>query len=330
VGATLGTTLELDQYGSNLSASSDVLPSLRLLDASKTSAVAGGTLGAIEESIESGELDSHLTDPLASWVDDSQQAEGPPAKVARRSAGESEVETVEESEGEELEVQGAVAVGDLRSEVAVATPLAQGLRSKAIYYKRAQTTPATAVRKSARNAAVAPGTSALARAQQLTAEKNLEGKSATTTTSSGKEKGNDFAVLDIFPDSHLSSVVSDSCMLFIPSAGEPGEALSIIRAKEKVQAAIAETARRLAREAEAAAGSEAQGEASEEGSALPQSVQELAPPEAGASASASRAKARRATAKITSAETRSRPLRKCVKASVRAVSTRQYKRRSSS
>jgi hypothetical protein len=70
--------------------------------------------------------------------------------------------------------------------VAVATPLAQGPRSKAIYYKRAQTTPATAVRKSARNATVAPGTSALARAQQLTAEKNLEGKTTTTTTI-GKE-----------------------------------------------------------------------------------------------------------------------------------------------
>jgi hypothetical protein len=176
---------------------------------------------------------------------------------------------------------------------------------------------------------VAPRTSALARAQQLTAEKNLEGK----TTLIGKEKGNDFAVLDIFPDSHLSFVVTDSCMLFIPSAGEPGEALSIIRAKEKVQAALAETARRLAREAEAAAVSEAQGVASEEDSALPQSVQDPAPLEAGASATiapATLAKARRATAKDKSGETRSRPLRKCVKASVRPVSTRQYKRRSSS
>jgi hypothetical protein len=79
--------------------------------------------------------------------------------------------------------------------------------------------------------------------------------------------------------------------------------------------------------------SEAQGVASEEDSALPQSVQDPAPLEAGASASvepATRAKARRATAKVKSGETRSRPLRKCVKASVRPVSTRQYKRRSSS
>jgi hypothetical protein len=152
----------------------------------------------------------------------------------------------------------------------------------------------------------------LARAQQLSTEKNLEGR----MTLIGKEKGNDFDVLDILPDSHLSSVVTDSCLVFNPSAGEPEEALSIIRAKEKVQAAIAETACRLAREAEAAAAAEvaanqsvAQGEATAD--------QVLA--EAGASTSAAR--------RGGSGASRSRPIRSCVKATVRPASMRQYKRR---
>jgi hypothetical protein len=70
-----------------------------------------------------------------------------------------------------------------------------------------------------------------------------------------------FSVLDLLPDSRLSSVISDSCIVFVPSAGSPGEALSLLRAKEKVQAALAEVALRkeqevvvhAAREATAAA-----------------------------------------------------------------------------
>jgi hypothetical protein len=303
-------------------------------------------LGAIEESLESGEMESHLTDPLASWVEDSQQAEGPPAKVARRSlpspppaVGVEGVELVEMETVDESDVEELVVGGDLRAEVAVATPIAQGPRSKAVYFKRGQSTPASAVRKSARNSSVAPGTSALARAQQLTAEKNLEGKTAPASAI-GKEKGNDFSVLDILSDSHLTSVVTDSCMMFVPSAREPEEALSIVRAKEKVQAAMAETARRLAREAEtAAANLEAAGaptaqEAADEvdPALLPPCAQGEGLSEAGASTArtpVTRAKSRPAAAEGQSAAPRSRPLRKCVKASVRAVSTRQYKRRSS-
>ncbi|XP_051230055.1 uncharacterized protein [Lolium perenne] len=195
VGASLGVALVLDQYGSNLSASAEVLPSLPLLDSSKLMpGVQSDHLGAIEESLESGEMESHLTDPLASWVEDSQQAEGPPAKVARRSlpspppaVGVEGVELVEMETVDESDVEEQVVGGDLRAEVAVATPIAQGPRSKAVYFKRGQSTPASAVRKSARNSSVAPGTSALARAQQLTAEKNLEGKTAPASAI-GKEK----------------------------------------------------------------------------------------------------------------------------------------------
>jgi hypothetical protein len=85
------------------------------------------------------------------------------------------------------------------------------------------------------------------KAQQLAADKNLE----TVVTNKGVDKGTDFAVLDILPDSHLSSIVKDSCIVFSPSKGSPGEALSIVRAKERVQAALAATTRRLRLETEA-------------------------------------------------------------------------------
>jgi hypothetical protein len=43
-------------------------------------------------------------------------------------------------------------------------------------------------------------------------------------------------------------MITDSCIVSVPSAGSPGEALSILRAKEKVQAALAEVANHKERE----------------------------------------------------------------------------------
>ncbi|KAK1696065.1 hypothetical protein QYE76_012762 [Lolium multiflorum] len=87
------------------------------------------------------------------------------------------------------------------------------------------------------------GTSTIVKAQCLAAEKNLEGKC--------KESGTSAEVLGFLSDSHLSEVILDSGMVFRPSAGTQAEALSIIRAKEMVQAALAATTRRLELEAEA-------------------------------------------------------------------------------
>jgi hypothetical protein len=156
--------------------------------------------------------------------------------------GELVMSEVETGGGQRL--QGPV-LQDLQKEAQVGTPMARGPRSMAIPYVR-KATPATTsvVRKSARNAGGASAVSILERAQQLTADKNLENAKVA-------EKGTDFSVLDLFPDSHLSSVVKESCVIFSPAVGSPGEALSIIRAKEKVQAALAATARRLKLEAEA-------------------------------------------------------------------------------
>jgi hypothetical protein len=140
---------------------------------------------------------------------------------------------------------------DLQREVQVGTPLVRGPRSMAIPYARKSTpTPASAVRKSARHSNGASAVSVLEKAKLLAADKNLE--NAKTV-----EKGTNFSVLDLLPDSHLTSVVKDSCVIFSPSVGSPGEALSIIRAKEQVQAALAATSRRLKLEAEAKKAAEA-------------------------------------------------------------------------
>jgi hypothetical protein len=307
-------------------------------------------------SMDSADLDSQLTDPAPSWVDDSQQAEGPPAKLARLSpakgqaAGE-DVEVLDASDDDDLPRPGEDAARkNLLQELSQATPLVQARRSKAVYSKRA--TPSSTVRKSARSQGVAAGTSALVRAQRLTAEKNLEGKTCTDTVTN---KGNDFAILDLLPDDHLSSVVRDSCLVFSPTMGCPGEALSIIRAKEKVQAALAETSRRLEQEAAAAKAAAAAGASAEapreelaaaaavaprvervEGDELPRAERaegeepptggvgplgELDGPGAGAQAPVSVDPA------SPPPPPRSRPKRSCVKVPALAVSKRQYKKR---
>jgi hypothetical protein len=96
-------------------------------------------------------------------------------------------------------------------------------------------------RKSSRLTGGASSTSAMEKAKRRTTERNLD---------SDAGRPDSFSVLDLLPDSRLSSVIADSCIVFVPSAGSPGEALSLIRAKEKVQAALAEVA--LHKEQEAA------------------------------------------------------------------------------
>jgi hypothetical protein len=338
-----------------LDVATDILPSLSLLEPARgkllvhlvpTSVVEGST-PLDDDSMDSADLDSQLTDPVPSWVDDRKQAKGLPAKLARFSpavslAAPEDVEVVDASDDEELpRPVGDAAHKNLLQEMTEATPLVQALRSKAIYSKRATSTPA--VRKSSRTQGAAAGTSALLRAQRLTAKKNLEGKAGIDTV---KDKGNDFAILDLLPDEHLSSVVRDSCLVFSPKLGCPGEALSIIRAKEKVQAALAETSRSLDREAKAAAAAKVAAAAGalaeaprvelaagEETPRAELTPGEAAPPSelgrhgAGALKSASRELALTVAPDAVSAPTRSRPRRSCAKAPALAVSKRHYKKR---
>jgi hypothetical protein len=92
-------------------------------------------------------------------------------------------------------------------------------------------------------------------AQRRAEERNLEADSTTKK----KDKGNDFQILDVLSDAHLSSVVRDSCLIFNPAVGPPEAELSLVRAKELAQGALAEAARRAERQiAEAQATAEAQ------------------------------------------------------------------------
>jgi hypothetical protein len=280
-------------------------------------------------------------------VDDSQQAEGPPTKIAKLTpannlGGMADVEVVDASEDEELPQPKDDGVHkNLLKELPEATPLAQARRSKAVYTKRATSATPSAVRKSARSQGATAGTSALLRAHRLTAEKNLEGKASTNISS---DKGNDFAILDLLSDAHLSSVVRDSCLVFSPTTADPGEALSIIRAKEKVQAALAETARRLELEAKAAAAAKAAlvavaGEAPRVEPAHTPGVEQpddlaatpaaLGSPGAVVPASVGSTGAPSAGAVAAPVPTRSRPRRSCAKAPALTVSKRQYKKRAS-
>jgi hypothetical protein len=142
----------------------------------------------------------------------------------------------------EAEASKASAV-DLYKEATSVVSLVRGKRTKVLTTETIRMAPAstTRVRKSSRLRGPAASTTSLEKAKRLAAEWNLDSLAGT----------DDFLVLDILPDSHLSSVLSDSCITFTPSAGSPVEALSILRAKEKVQVALAEAV--VCKDAEAAA-----------------------------------------------------------------------------
>jgi hypothetical protein len=75
------------------------------------------------------------------------------------------------------------------------------------------------------------------KAQNMTATKNLELPPVTGTDA-------DFSILPSLPDTHLSSVLLDSAIVFAPGKGSPQEALQLIRAKELAQASLAALAAR--------------------------------------------------------------------------------------
>jgi hypothetical protein len=140
---------------------------------------------------------------------------------------------------------------DLRQEATAAVSMVRGKRTKVVTTETIlaiKDKPSGArARKSSRLKGPAASASSMDKAKKMAAERNLD-------TAAGKE---DFSVLDLYPDARLSSVIMDSCVVFVPSAGSPSEALSVLRAKEQVQAALAEVANRLEKEKEARAAREA-------------------------------------------------------------------------
>jgi hypothetical protein len=129
---------------------------------------------------------------------------------------------------------------DLCKEATSMVSLVRGKCTKVVTTKtiRAALASTTRVRKSSRLRGQVASTSSLEKAKRLAADRNLDSLAGM----------DDFSVLDSLPDSHLSSVLSDSCIVFTPSAGSPVEALSILRAREKVQAVLAVAALRKDRD----------------------------------------------------------------------------------
>ncbi|KAK1679257.1 hypothetical protein QYE76_040105 [Lolium multiflorum] len=250
------------QYGSNDRGCADVL-----------GGNCGGVFGPEELSVASGETSSQVTDPVHSWLLDSPLKSGglESGRAASKALPVLEVEMGDVEAGEATpKHQGQQPLADLRTAATATAPLAQGKRTrtevlmapiKAIKKKG----PVGSVRKSARHGGAAAST-AMEKAQKLAAERNLDPATGTNPDP------DDFSILDARSDSQLGAVLKDSCILFVPSAGTPVEAISLLRAKEEAQAALArvaasqakERAEREAREATLVTGSAA-GEAASPG-----------------------------------------------------------------
>jgi hypothetical protein len=111
-----------------------------------------------ERSLLSNETESQVSDPVASWVDDSQVAEGPPTKIARVRGPLERVEVEEVISSEDEEEMGLGGEQDLQLEATAVAPLAQGRRSLAITYssrKKNGSTSSLPMRKSSRTGAMA-------------------------------------------------------------------------------------------------------------------------------------------------------------------------------
>ncbi|KAK1632262.1 hypothetical protein QYE76_006577 [Lolium multiflorum] len=170
-------------------------------------------VGTEETSLVSEETASQVTDLVGSWIRDSPMIE-PASPVSTMEDMVVEPVGSKEAVAGGGSVQQPVAVVDLHGELTATISLAQGKRTKVVpalveVATKRTTVPATPVRKSARNAGVA-ATSVMKKVQSLAAAKNLELPTTTGTDS-------DFSLLPSLPDSHLSSVIVDSGMVFAPS-----------------------------------------------------------------------------------------------------------------
>ena len=94
-------------------------------------------------------------------------------------------------------------------------------------------------------------------------------KARCRTAVKNLDSGN-LPVLDDFSDYHLSTVISDSCVVFVPRAGTLSVALSLLRAKEQAQVALTEAAgRKEAADAERLAREATQSQSADDGTGVP-------------------------------------------------------------
>jgi hypothetical protein len=218
-------------------------PSLPATAVEEASLLSGETVSQVTDAAGPGLRSSPLVEPASpTWTSSARVADAPADPVVVSAA------EVAQGPGPEL---------DLHGEVTAAVSLVQGKRTKVVPVpatgpakaSKKKAVPATPVRKSSRTAGAAAA-SVMKKAQNMAATKNLELPSVTGTDA-------DFSLLPSLPDTHLSSVVLDSAIVFAPGKGTPQEALQLIRAKELAQASLAalaarkaqETVDRLAREA---------------------------------------------------------------------------------
>jgi hypothetical protein len=214
----------IDEYGSNIDPGIEIIPAVRQLQ--------------MEMRDQSRDEDEFLLSDTVSQITELDS----PAVIASRALLK-KAATV----SKQLELGKECAMGE-KGQMNLLKDIPGAQRAKRTkteaYSRRKPSTPTTQVRKSSR----INGESSeliMEKAQRLAAEKNLD-----------KAKGTDHSILDLHSDSHLSSVIRDSCVLFNPAAGTPGEILSMVRAKEQLQAALAEV--RLAQELAVASKKEAE------------------------------------------------------------------------
>ncbi|KAK1650697.1 hypothetical protein QYE76_068502 [Lolium multiflorum] len=164
-----------NQYSSNLEmqlglSKTLAMPAVVVLGADQEGALA-------EESLFSTEDGSLVTDPLATWVADSQPPVGPPAKVARLGGSLSgperqPLEVLEEVQSVVCEGERSVAFPDLRKVVTEEALTPQAKRTPTIPYARKKKgAGVTATRKSARCKGTTP---VMEKAQRRASEKDLE------------------------------------------------------------------------------------------------------------------------------------------------------------
>jgi hypothetical protein len=148
----------------------------------------------------------------------------------------------------EADVDEQLEVVDDSERLPLGQPAAGGVPRR----RRTRTVTAGPARKSARLRGPAAAATVMERAQERTASKNLEGNPKPPSSLPSLEQ---FSVLPVLSDSHLEVVAHDSGLAFSVESGTPAETLSLIRAKEEAQAALAHAAfcrdRALAEMAEA-------------------------------------------------------------------------------
>jgi hypothetical protein len=155
-------------------------------------------------SIVSTDTISQITDPLPSWVAESQVGGEPPAKLAKTEGRDEQSSETVVMEDDSLSVDSAVERPreDLQRVMTEATLVAQGCRTRTIAYARKKpTTTGMPVRKSARFTGVQAGTPTMEKAMRRAEAKDLDGE-----CNKNVEEGNDFSVLDVLSYSHISSI----------------------------------------------------------------------------------------------------------------------------